>query len=134
MINFGKPMPKRSDPFEPIPAGEVTEGNEESDWAAWEDSVAFQDSMMPELQGSVTVSADASAKSEPKPPAQRHAGPAVEVQEGNDESHWAEWEHSVMLQDSQLAGLQPAAQASPVATQPSTEHVDIFSSVHKNSA
>lgn len=26
---------------------EVSEGNQESDWAMWEDSVAFQDSQMP---------------------------------------------------------------------------------------
>lgn len=28
-------------------APEVLEGNEDSDWALWEDSVAFQDSQMP---------------------------------------------------------------------------------------
>lgn len=32
---------------EPPPLPEVTEGNLESDWALWEDSVAFQDSQMP---------------------------------------------------------------------------------------
>jgi hypothetical protein len=32
---------------DPIPVPEVVEGNEESDWALWEDSVAFQDSQMP---------------------------------------------------------------------------------------
>ena len=31
---------------EPVPLPEVTEGNEESDWALWENSVAFQDSQM----------------------------------------------------------------------------------------
>lgn len=31
----------------PPPLPEVSEGNEESDWAIWEDSVAFQDSQMP---------------------------------------------------------------------------------------
>lgn len=34
-------------PAEPAPLPEVTEGNLESDWALWEDSVAFQDSQMP---------------------------------------------------------------------------------------
>ncbi len=32
---------------EPPPLPEVREGNLESDWALWEDSVAFQDSQMP---------------------------------------------------------------------------------------
>lgn len=32
---------------EPPPLPEVKEGNLESDWALWEDSVAFQDSQMP---------------------------------------------------------------------------------------
>jgi len=32
---------------EPPPLPEVTEGNLESDWALWEDSVAFQDSQAP---------------------------------------------------------------------------------------
>lgn len=31
----------------PPPLPEVSEGNQESDWAMWEDSVAFQDSQMP---------------------------------------------------------------------------------------
>jgi len=30
-----------------LPLPEVTEGNQESDWALWEDSVAFQDSQLP---------------------------------------------------------------------------------------
>lgn len=34
-------------PPAPPPLPEVSEGNEESDWAMWEDSVAFQDSQMP---------------------------------------------------------------------------------------
>lgn len=34
-----------SDEAPPLP--EVSEGNLESDWALWEDSVAFQDSQMP---------------------------------------------------------------------------------------
>ena len=32
---------------DPIPVPDVVEGNEDSDWALWEDSVAFQDSQMP---------------------------------------------------------------------------------------
>jgi len=32
---------------EPPPLPEVSEGNLDSDWALWEDSVAFQDSQMP---------------------------------------------------------------------------------------
>jgi hypothetical protein len=34
-------------PPSPPPLPEVSEGNQESDWAMWEDSVAFQDSQMP---------------------------------------------------------------------------------------
>ncbi len=34
-------------PPAPPPLPEVSEGNEDSDWAMWEDSVAFQDSQMP---------------------------------------------------------------------------------------
>jgi hypothetical protein len=136
VINFGKPAPKKFDAFEPIPAGEMTEGNAEADWAAWEDSVQFQDSQMPDFQGTVTVSASASAKPEPAPPAVRSTGPAVEVHEGNDESHWAAWEDSVQLQDSQMAGLQASAKLAPAPSPAdvASEHVDIFSSVHRNSA
>jgi hypothetical protein len=36
------------DPLEPLPKPEVTEGNEDSDWSLWENSMAFQDSQMPE--------------------------------------------------------------------------------------
>ena len=42
VFNFGKPTPKKFDLHDPIPTGEVTEGNEEADWAAWEDSVRFR--------------------------------------------------------------------------------------------
>lgn len=38
-------------PAEPAPLPEVREGNLESDWALWEDSVAFQDSQMPSTLG-----------------------------------------------------------------------------------
>gem|GEM_PF-2194244 len=38
-----KPM---ADALAPLPVPEVKEGNEESDWSMWEDSVAFQDSKM----------------------------------------------------------------------------------------
>ena len=31
----------------PLPIPEVVEGNENSDWALWEESVSFQDSQMP---------------------------------------------------------------------------------------
>ena len=34
------------DPLSPLPLPEMKEGNEESDWSMWEDSVAFQDSKM----------------------------------------------------------------------------------------
>lgn len=41
-------LPTRSGPeLRALPLPEVTEGNLESDWALWEDSVAFQDSQMP---------------------------------------------------------------------------------------
>jgi hypothetical protein len=44
---FSKPVKKRViDPFEPIPVGEV----QESDWAAWADSVGFQDSVPADFQ------------------------------------------------------------------------------------
>jgi hypothetical protein len=36
------------DPLEPLPKPEVTEGNDDSDWSLWKDSVAFQDSQLPE--------------------------------------------------------------------------------------
>lgn len=36
-------------PPTPPPLPEVSEGNQESDWAMWEDSVAFQDSQMPSV-------------------------------------------------------------------------------------
>jgi hypothetical protein len=35
-----------ADPLAHLPVPEVKEGNEESDWSMWEDSVAFQDSKM----------------------------------------------------------------------------------------
>ena len=49
------PPPKRAptvkrpvfDLLAPVPGPEVTEGNADSDWSAWEHSVAFQDSQMP---------------------------------------------------------------------------------------
>jgi hypothetical protein len=41
------PAGKSVPPAEPAPLPEVREGNLESDWALWEDSVAFQDSQMP---------------------------------------------------------------------------------------
>jgi hypothetical protein len=135
MINFGKPPPQSGGNFEPIPAGEVIEGNEESDWAAWEDSVAFQDSLMPGLQGSVTVSQSASVPTEPSAAPAKRSGPVVEVIEGNDDSHWAIWEDSVLFQESQMQAFQTMATAPEMsAADASTEHVDIFSSVNHKSA
>lgn len=32
--------------LDPLPVPDVTEGNSEADWSAWEDSVAFQDNQM----------------------------------------------------------------------------------------
>lgn len=43
-----KPV-RQAPPPSPPPLPEVTEGNEDSDWAMWEDSVAFQDSQMPSV-------------------------------------------------------------------------------------
>ena len=58
-----KPRPRqavtRSDaslvPAEPAPLPQVIEGNDESDWATWEDSAAFLDSQMQPLTASETV-------------------------------------------------------------------------------
>jgi hypothetical protein len=44
-----RPSPAAGLPPAPPPLPEVTEGNLESDWAMWEDSVAFQDSQMPSI-------------------------------------------------------------------------------------
>lgn len=41
-----KPV-RQAPPPSPPPLPEVIEGNEDSDWAMWEDSVAFQESQMP---------------------------------------------------------------------------------------
>jgi hypothetical protein len=38
---------KPASPPDPLPVPEVVEGNQDSDWSLWEDSVAFQDSQMP---------------------------------------------------------------------------------------
>jgi hypothetical protein len=62
--------PARSQPTAPPPLPEVSEGNQESDWALWEDSVAFQDSQMP----SVFTELDA-VKTRDDPPKARNAGP-----------------------------------------------------------
>ena len=40
---------RQAQPPSPPPLPEVIEGNEDSDWAMWEDSVAFQDSQMPSV-------------------------------------------------------------------------------------
>ncbi len=48
-----KPAPGLWDQPPKLP--EVTEGNSDADWAAWEDSVAFQDSQMPAHHDAPTV-------------------------------------------------------------------------------
>ena len=43
------PVAKTTKPVEdfgPLPVAEVIEGNDDSDWSLWEDSVAFQDGQM----------------------------------------------------------------------------------------
>jgi len=45
-INPAKPKASSSQP-DSIPVPDVVEGNQDSDWSLWEDSVAFQDSQMP---------------------------------------------------------------------------------------
>jgi hypothetical protein len=50
MYLFKKAIKKYFDPLEPIPVGNVVEGNAESDWNEWEESVAFQDSQMSDYQ------------------------------------------------------------------------------------
>ncbi len=59
-----KPAPALWD--QPAKLPEVTEGNSDADWAAWEDSVAFQDSQMPPQYDAPTVPMrlDATAESE----------------------------------------------------------------------
>lgn len=39
----------------PLPTPEVVEGNENSDWDLWEESVSFQDSQLPPAAPSVNV-------------------------------------------------------------------------------
>jgi hypothetical protein len=43
-VSISAPSPSALDP---LPVAEVTEGNLDSDWAMWEDSVSFQDSQIP---------------------------------------------------------------------------------------
>jgi hypothetical protein len=50
MDGFGKSSKQRIYLDGPAPVGEAVEGNAESDWAAWADSVAFQDSQYPDSQ------------------------------------------------------------------------------------
>lgn len=47
--------------LEPLPIPEVSEGNTEADWSMWEDSVAFQNSQMPQYD-EVTVPAELAPK------------------------------------------------------------------------
>jgi hypothetical protein len=71
-----RPLPAaRSKPAgptpEPPPLPDVSEGNLETDWALWEDSVAFQDSQMPssysELEAVKTRDRKPGKSSEPDP-------------------------------------------------------------------
>lgn len=59
-----KPAPALWD--QPAKLPEVTEGNSDADWAAWEDSVAFQDSRVPSQFDAPTVPMhlDAAAEAE----------------------------------------------------------------------
>lgn len=53
--------------MDPPPLPEVTEGNLESDWAMWEDSVAFQDSQMPSTFGPLDSVRDRTRSSKERP-------------------------------------------------------------------
>jgi hypothetical protein len=48
----GRRSPPRRDPYLPLPLPEVVEGNEETDWALWEESVWAQDSQTESRGGS----------------------------------------------------------------------------------
>ena len=50
MYRIKKVIAKYFDPLEPIPVGEVVEGNADSDWNEWAESVAFQDSQIADYQ------------------------------------------------------------------------------------
>ncbi|AMO25092.1 hypothetical protein GCM10027034_04610 [Ramlibacter solisilvae] len=52
----------RPAPLEPPPVGEVTEGNTEADWSAWESSMMELDSQMGDLPQSARIQ-DRNAKS-----------------------------------------------------------------------
>lgn len=129
MNQLGRPAAKKHGVEEGLPTGEVTEGNADSDWAAWEDSVAFQDSLMPDLQGTVSTWQD--RISEPTPQTRSARQPAIEVIEGNAESDWAAWEDSVAFQDSLMPEIMAMATSSIQDSEGfgvvSTEHIDIFS-------
>lgn len=47
--------PASAAPHEPAPLPEVVEGNEHTDWALWEDSMAVLDSQMQELAPSARI-------------------------------------------------------------------------------
>lgn len=49
-------MVRSVDPLEPLPLPEVQEGNLDSDWAMWEDSVLEQDSHPPSQYADTTPS------------------------------------------------------------------------------
>ena len=62
-MNYSRKVPRKyQEPMEPIPVGEV----QESDWAAWEDSVAFQDSLLSGLADSPQPEAPSDAFSSVK--------------------------------------------------------------------
>lgn len=93
-MNFFKPPPKPARPVVPVrstsstlrpaaakpvrqglppsppPLPEVTEGNEDSDWAMWEDSVAFQDSQMPSVFNDLNA-----VKTRDDPPKKKEGSP-----------------------------------------------------------
>ncbi len=64
--NFAAPSRKPAPSLweQPAKLPEVTEGNSDADWAAWEDSVAFQDSQMPPQCDAPTVPMQLNSTSE----------------------------------------------------------------------
>ena len=64
-----KPV-RQAPPPSPPPLPEVTEGNQDSDWAMWEDSVAFQDSQMPSVFNDLNA-----VKTRDEPPKKKEGAP-----------------------------------------------------------
>ena len=64
--NIAPPLRKAAPSLweQPAKLPEVTEGNSDADWAAWEDSVAFQDSQMPPQCDAPTVPMQLNSTSE----------------------------------------------------------------------